>query len=621
MDFDQKPPNQFFDPKNPQPPLDLERMFNEERIDMKAILDSREFTQEINKTLSPYTGNFGDAQKKHLLKRTMVGYASRHLKDLEGLSLDEAIDKIFTFHELGEPYNNYYHELPPEAYKEKYGVDDVDPGSPFISRPYIERYGNNNFSEFQGQERKDAIYTWMYHSMYAQPTSICWKLFIFLFNLTPTLDFHSIHKMIYSYIHLIYHGSFRNYRDFIYDLTLEPYMLEYLNLQLSQKETPDENYAREVQELFTVGKRPFSKFTEEDVQQAARVLVGWRSKFWDENAMSEGWRPVIEFQPWNHDISDKQFSEFYGNKLILGREGEAGSEELGEFIDMIFETDEAAIYLSRRLFQFFVYPVLSDYIEENIIRPLAEEMRSNGYNLAETLKTLLKSEYFFSDELFNSVIKSPHDFSFSVIKELDILNGPMWAWVHDEQRDYNAEFSEDSSFFGENLENPDFRIFKFFRNMNWQTQNQGMSIFNPPSVSGWPAYYQDPVYDLFWLNSVTIKARRTFTQQCTQWGIYLYDNINLRFSLEQLINSFVNIESLDSFVNELSDRFLGGPIPEDSLTRIKNTVLGEAFNENHWTEEILSYRNNPSRDTYNSLRNKISYFMDLIFQLNEIHIH
>lgn len=127
MAIDQKPPMPNFGPKNPQPPLDLEKIFNEERIDLKALMDSRKLTKEINKTLAPYTGEFGDAQKKHLLKRTMVGYASRHLKDLEGLTMEQAVDKIMTPHEIGEPVNNYYFELSAEEYKEKYKNDDVGP--------------------------------------------------------------------------------------------------------------------------------------------------------------------------------------------------------------------------------------------------------------------------------------------------------------------------------------------------------------------------------------------------------------------------------------------------------------------------------------------------------------
>lgn len=613
-----KPPKSFFNPKNPQPPLDLEKIFKEDGVNMKAILDSRRLTKEINKTLAPYTGEFGDAQKKHLLKRTMVGYASRHLKDLEGMTMDEAVDMIMTFHEMGEPVNNYYHDFSPEAYKEKYGSDDVGPGEPFISKPYPQ-WENGAVDEASGGERSRAIFAWVYQSMYEQPTSICWKFFIFLHNLTPVIS-SGAHKIMYAYLRLIYEGPFRSYRDFIYDLTLDPSMLEYLNLQLSNKETPDENYAREVQELFTVGKRPFSRYTEGDVQAAAKLLVGWKYD-WEKTRSSEGWEPHIKFEPWNHDTSDKQFSEFYGNRLIPGRENEAGAEELNDFLDMIFETEEVAIYLSRRLFQFFVYPVLSDHIETQIIRPLAEVMRSNGYNLAETLKVLLKSEYFYAEELRNSIIKPPLDFTLSLYKELDIMNGNLWTHSQQEQRDYNSMFSEDVSYFDNKLFDTDFRNFKIFEGLEWQLSQQGMRIYDPPSVSGWPAFYQEPVYDLFWLNSVTIKAKKRLTESTSWVGIWLENHVHLQMNLISFLDSFNEPEAIDSFLAELSDRFLGGPIPEKAKTRIKNTVFGDHFNEEYWNEAVSNFKSSPDRENFNSLYWRITDFLRLIFQLNEIHVH
>ena len=618
MAYGQKPPPFRFDPKNPTPPLDLEKIFREENINMKAILDSRKLTKDIDKTLAPYTGEFGDAQKKHLLKRTMVGYASRHLKDLEGLTMDEAVDKIMTFHEMGEPVNTYYVDLPPEAYKEKYGNEDVYPGEPFISRPYVERV-SPTIDEASGNERWDAIYSWIYESIYSQPTSISWKLFIFLHNLTPVIDFGS-HKKVYSYLRLVYEGSFRSYRQYIYDLTLEPLMLEYLNLALSRKETPDENYAREVQELFTVGKRPFSRYTEGDVQSAARVLVGWRYDY-DKSARSEGWEPHVMFNDWNHDTGDKVFSEFYGNRIIRGREGQAGKEELDEFLDMIFETEEVAIYLSRRLFQFFVYPVLSDHIEENIIKPLAEVMRSNGYNLAETLKVLLKSEYFYSSELYNAIIKPPLDFTLALYKEFDILQGSLWAYDQELQEQFNSIFQEDRGYFNEKFYNSDYIKNNFFKSLSWRLNSQGMRIMEPPSVSGWPAFYQEPVYDLFWLNSVTIKEKKGVSEGISKYGLWVNDNVSLRPKLDSFLESFENPSSLDSFLDEVSDRFLGGPIPERAHERIKKSVLGEDLNENYWTQAVNNFLSNKSKDHYYTLFNRIEKFLSLVLELNEIHVH
>ena len=609
MAFEQKPPPNFFDPKNPQPPLDLERMFNEERIDMKAILDSRKLTKEINKTLSPYTGEFGDAQKKHLLKRTMVGYASRHLKDLEGMTIDEAVDMIMTPHEMGEPVNTYYLDFSAEEYKEKYGEEDVGPGEPFISTAYKSQHG---------AERRKALYSWLYHSFYDQPTSISWKFFLFLHNLTPVEE-QNHHKMAYGYLDLIFRGPFRDYRDFVYDLTLDPLMLQYLNLSLSQKETPDENYAREVQELFTVGKRPFSKFTEEDVREAARLLVGWN--YDREVYEKEGWKPEPRFEPNNHDTGDKYFSEFYNNTIIKGQEGQEGKEELREFIDMLFQTDETAIYLSRRLFQFFVYPILTEETEKNIILPLAQVMRENNYSLSETLKVLLKSEYFYATELYNSMIKSPFDFTFSLLKEFDLVNGVVQRFG--DNGTYFSNYSEDLPFFDQRMFNLDFKIYHFFGWVQWHLWRQGMLVLNPPSVSGWPAYYQEPVYDFFWINSVTATKRIYTANNAARWGIDSGVNGggNLTYDIDRFIAGFEKPEDIDLFISELADRFLGGPIPQQGLERIKRSALGGSLNSNYWTAAVLDYMSNPNKDNRNLLRGRLIEFLYLLFNLNEIQLH
>ena len=619
MATDQKPPLSPFGSKNPQPPLDLEKIFNEERINLKALMDSRKLTKEINKTLAPYTGEFGDAQKKHLLKRTMVGYASRHLKDLEGLTMDQAVDLIMTPHEMGEPVNNYYHEFPPEAYKEKYGTEDVGPGEPFISIPYTRPTENNMPDEAHGNERRQAIFSWVYHNMYSQPTSISWKFFLFLHNLTPVQQFGG-NKSIYAHLRLIFEGPFRSYKDFIYDLTMDPSMLEYLNLRLSRKETPDENYAREVQELFTVGKRPFSRYTESDVQAAARLLVGWDFD-WEKSIYGEGWKQTPRFNPNNHDTGDKQFSEFYGNTLIQGREGEAGAEELNDFLDMIFDTQEVSIYLARRLFQFFAYPVLSEYVEQNIILPLSEILRENNFNLSEGLKALLKSEYFYAPELENALLKGPFDFAMNLHKEFDILNGDLISHNREEDRQYLSFFPEEQSYFDSKYYDHGYRAFRIFRHFGGHYNNQGMEVLNPPSVSGWKAYYQEPVYDFFWLNSVTIKAKKRITDEVSQWGAYLFDETNIRYSLDSFIKSFDTIEDLDLFLLELTDRFLGGGIPEKSIDRIKRNVLGDNLDKRYWSEAITRFKTDPSRNNYNTLFHKMREVLSQVFQLNEIHVH
>jgi hypothetical protein len=194
-------------------------------------------------------------------------------------------------------------------------------------------------------------------------------------------------------------------------------------------------------------------------------------------------------------------------------------------------------------------------------------------------------------------------------------------WIHEEQKQYLSIFEEDRGQFNQNFFDESYRIFKIFGNIQWRLNQQGMQLFEPPSVSGWPAFYQEPVYDLFWLNSVTIKAKKELTESMGRWGLYLEDRTNLRLKLESFLDSFENAENLDSFISQLTDRFLGGPIPDRAYVRIKKSVLGDQLNENYWTDAVNNYRSNPTRDNYNTLYHRLEQFMYLLFELNEMHVH
>ena len=79
------------------------------------------------------------------------------------------------------------------------------------------------------------------------------------------------------------------------------------------------------------------------------------------------------------------------------------------------------------LYQFFVYPALTDEIEDKIIKPLAKIYRDNNYSLVEPLKVLFKSEHFFNNQIENSLIKSPIEFSMSILKEINLVNDGVFS--------------------------------------------------------------------------------------------------------------------------------------------------------------------------------------------------
>ena len=582
----QKKPNQ-------EPPIDLVEQFYKENVDLKAILNARKAKKEVTSGLEPYTGEFGPAQKKHLLNRTMVGMAKRHMDDLEGLSLEEAIDLIFTPEELDEPVNDYYNDYDINQVE---SYDDAAPGESWVNAP-----------EPAPWPRRSSYYAWIRKKMTMQKTSLHWKLFIFYHNLLPTTLEGTGVKGRYENFTLLFNSCFREYKGTIKDVTLDANMMTYLNLNFSKKESPDENYARELQELFTVGKGPNSLFTEDDVVAFSKILVGWHSDFYNYGRWGKlGFR----FDPWNHDASDKKLSDFYGGVTIKGREGEDGAKEFDELLDVIFKVDETAMYLSRRLYQFFVYPVISELAEVNVINPLAEILRDNNYRLDLGLKRLLMSSHFYDNTFYNGMIKSPIEFTLGIIKEFDfILQNPVNP--QDIPQKYTDTVTKD---------------YYFFNSLDRYLRQQGFDLGDPPSVSGWPAYYQPPVYDLFWINSDTISKRAQFGNEIGRWGLYIghADNegfISSKIDVIAFLNSLNNPSNLESLIDEIWERLISYDLNNENKDKLKLVVLGgENISESYYESLYNDYINNPNENNKWTLEFRINNLFGAMFQFGEIHI-
>ena len=156
-------------------------------------------------------------------------------------------------------------------------------------------------------------------------------------------------QFLYRHHNLLRTNALGNFKTLVREVTIDPAMLIHLNGYLNAKQAPDENYAREMQELFAIGKGNDSLYTEDDVIAAARVLTGWRinddplSSYFDSGA---------------HDTGSKTFSAFYNNTTIAGSSN--GDQELDALVNMIFNTTEAARFICRKLYKWFVYYEIDD---------------------------------------------------------------------------------------------------------------------------------------------------------------------------------------------------------------------------------------------------------------------
>ena len=155
--------------------------------------------------------------------------------------------------------------------------------------------------------------------------------------------------------------------------------------------------------------------------------------------------------------------------------------------------------------------------------------------------------------------------------------------------------------------------------IQWNLWRLGMQVGNPPSVSGWPAYYQAPVYDLFWINSKTIQDRVNLYKLLTKWGLWMEDGDQLVLNSISYILTYQSVDDLDALIQELANRFLGGNVPLKTKDRIKQNVLN-GVNESYWTDAVNDYKNNPTLNSRNDLDWRFQELLSKLFQLGEINL-
>lgn len=183
-----------------------------------------------------------------------------------------------------------------------------------------------------------------------------------------------------------------NFRDLLVAISKDAAMILYLNNQQNRKAKPNENYAREVMELFTLGR---GHYTEQDVKAAARAFTGWfTNKFTGEFAFKER----------QHDT---------GSKTFMGRTGNWNGEDI---IDFILEERQTARFLAQKLYRYFV----NETPNESAIEGIANRLYESNYDLRITMRYVLDSTWFYDAENVGNRIKSPIELLVGLSKTLHV---------------------------------------------------------------------------------------------------------------------------------------------------------------------------------------------------------
>jgi uncharacterized protein (DUF1800 family) len=528
--------------------------------------------------VEPYAGPWGPAQVAHVLRRSTFGASRADRAALAALSIDQAIDRILddSMPDTSAPLNTNAQDLVP------------------VGQSWVNAiYRDTAFSPTGA--RMNSLRSWWIQRMILQEASIREKMVLFWHNhfVTEVPDVNDP-RISYRYVDLLRRNALGNFRALARDMTLEASMLIYLNGNTNTRTNPNENYARELQELFTIGKGPevapgdYTNYTEVDVRAAARVLTGWRTLT---NADGTVGPVTWRFDSTRHDPADKQFSHRYQDRVITGRSGDAGAEELDDLITMIFEQPETARYLCRKLYRWFVYYVVDDQVERTVIAPMADLLRASNYDVKPALRLLLRSAHFFDPVNMGCVIKSPLDLIVGMVRECE-MQIPA------------ADIAQEYTFL-----------------LYLVTQGSAMQQYlgQPPDVAGWSAYYQSPQYYELWINSDTLPRRTRLSATFTRSG-YTTGGATLAIDPLAFASRLNRPDEPDLLIDELCDYLYPIPLTSAQKAFLKNTLL-PGLPDYEWTVEWMDYVNDPTNSLKSTpVKSKLQTLLSTMMQMPEFQL-
>ncbi|MEY3351111.1 MAG: hypothetical protein RIQ50_1222 [Bacteroidota bacterium] len=520
--------------------------------------------------LTPYQGQWNEANARHLLKRTVFGATKEQVDAFASLGLAACVEKLLddTLPQPNPPVKEYNSSAAasPDTL--------IAMGQTWVNDP------NNDGTV--ASLRRASFKKWWVGTMLFQDPTLREKMTLFWHNhfATESADVGNA-QYVYKHHQLLRTHALGNIKTLTRAVTIDPAMLVYLNGQNNNRTAPDENYSREIQELFVVGKGPGSGFTEADVKAAARILTGWRN-----NATK------IEsyFDATRHDTANKEFSTFYGNRVIAGRTGAtAGDQELDDLITMLFSVDEAALFLCRKLYRWFLYYDIPSEIEASVIAPLAKIMRDNNFEVKPVLRALFSSAHFYESTFMGAQIKSPVDMLIGMLRESDVkfapadsyaVNYPLWN-----------------------------QLVSYLTNMQ-------QNIADPPDVSGWKAYYQEPGYYGYWVNTDTLPKRIQYLDILATTG-YTMNGFKVSVNGVSLVRKFSRPEEPNLLIDDLVKHFLGLGITPAHKAQLKRDILLAGQSEDYyWTNAWETYITAPSnaantKHVTTAITSLIKYLMNL----------
>lgn len=410
----------------------------------------------------------------HLLRRATYKINKSRIDYFATLNVDQALDELLNYTSFD---TTDFHLPEPIAY---------DTGTFFI---------NSGSSDLNSGQLRYIVSHWYMDEARRSP-NLRFKLGIFLHSIFITSSVFSLYKLNFDYLKWLLFYSKESYKDLSFKITYDNRMLYYLHNLNNIKGRPNEDYAREFLELFTItkgeqaGPGDYTNYTEQDVVEAARLLTGFRHQP-DRTIIDPDTGIPTGYANYGlHDTGTKIFSHRFNNQSISGAvDADDMFRELQDYVDMVFDQEETAKVICRRMYRFFVRKEIDSEVENDIIAPLATVLRTNNYKLGITIRTLMSSQHFYDeddsnseDEIVGALVKNPLDL---LLQSLNLLE----AEIADPETEAYTHY------------------LSYYRSRHEFMNYSEMYLFRPDTVAGYKAIYQEPEFDKQWFNFNTINSR------------------------------------------------------------------------------------------------------------------
>jgi uncharacterized protein (DUF1800 family) len=414
----------------------------------KTINDEDYSVANLSRQIDPKL--FGYDQARHLLWRAGFGGTEAQIQTLVKWGPVKSVDHLLEFQKVNfpEPANDTFDKdimRPPNEEERKMQAEarrsqDEDKIAKYrLQRQEMERNDRQQMAEMQ---------KWWLKRMIETPRPLEERMTLFWHGHFAT-SFRGVEDSYHMFLQnqLFRTHAVGNYGDLLFAIIRDPAMIKFLNNNESRKGHPNENLAREIMELFSLG---VGNYSEKDIKEGARALTGFT--FVDDE---------FTFQKQNHDN---------GGKTILGKDGNMDGDD---FVKAILEQRACASYITRKLYNFFVGDVPPDErggekgldsAQRSVLQEMASTLLAGKYEVKPVLRKLFLSEHFYERRFMNEQIKSPVQLVVGAVRS---LNTPV----------------RDLSILVDALD------------------LMGQRIFMPPSVKGWDGGRS-------WINTSTVFVRQ-----------------------------------------------------------------------------------------------------------------